>query len=246
MKKSILSICLFLSLTVLLLGCGRKETVRGNGNIVKKEIAISDYQDILLGGNGVKVNYTQSDDGPYLQIECDQNILNLLHIESKENVLRIRPQNKDFTLVPSRFTITTRSSKLRNIKMGGSTDFLVHDSLVCDRLNIDMVGKSNIRIDSLAVEQLDCNSAGNGNFELKGTATKTKFKSVGKNTFGTIDLRTDNFDAQTMGKTDVEITVLKRIAIKNLGKLYVTYQTEGNKISRNFNSLGSATYHTLP
>lgn len=246
MKKSISALYLLLPLAILFLGSCRMERVKGNQNIISREIVISDYEQISVSGDGIKVNYTQSDEAPYLKIECDQNIMDLLCIESNDDVLLIRPQNKKSTISPSRFTITTRSPKLRKIKMGGSVDFLVHDSLVCNKLYIDMAGKNSIRIDSLSADQLDCQSAGNGRLELKGTARQIKFNSVGKNTFGTFDLRTDNFHSKTMGKTDVEITVLKRITTKNLGKIYVAFKTEGNKISRNFNSIGSANYTTLP
>lgn len=246
MKKSNSILYILLSLAVLLLGSCHVERVKGNGNIVSREIAVSDYQQILVLGNGIEANYTQSDEGPYLKIECDQNILDLLRIESNDQVLLIRPQNKNMTISPSRFTITARSSKLRKIKMGGSVDFVVHDSLLCGKLYIDMAGKNSIRIDSLSAEQLDCQSAGEGLVKLKGTATHTKFHSIGKNTFGALDLRTDHFDARTIGKTDMEITVLKRITTKNVGKMKVAFQTEGHAISRNFNSIGSAFYNTLP
>lgn len=246
MKKSIAALCLLLSLTVLLLGSCRMERVKGNGNIVSREIAVSDYQQIVVLGNGITANYTQSDAGPYLKIECDENILDLLRIESQDSVLLIRPQNKNVAISPSQFTITARSSKLRKIKMGGSVDFLVHDSLLCSKLYIDMAGKNSIRIDSLSADQLDCQSAGEGLLKLKGTATHTTFKAVGKHTFGALDLRTDNFNTRTIGKTDMKITVLKKITTKNVGKMKVDFQTEGHTISRNFNSIGSAWYNTLP
>lgn len=246
MKKSILSISLLLSVILLFLASCQKYTVKGDGNIVSRIIPVSDYQKILLGGQGVKVNYTQSDEGPYLKIEGDRNILDLLCIESNNQSLMIRPNNKHMLISPSRLTITTRSSELKRIEMTGAIKFEAFDSLVCSQLTIDIAGKNTIRIDSLAVTHiLDCRSVGDGKLELKGRAEETNFRSAGKNTFGTLDFRTNRFHSETLGNTDLEMTVLKDISTHNVGKIYVAYKTGPEKISQHFNWIGGGSYNLI-
>lgn len=54
--------------------------ISGDGNVVSKEIQIEDYDEIQIEGENIDLKYTQSDDAPYLKIETDQNIHDLLKI----------------------------------------------------------------------------------------------------------------------------------------------------------------------
>ena len=56
--------------------------IDGNGTIIQKEIAITDYRVISVAGNELQVEYTRSDETPRLSVECDENLLSLVKIHT--------------------------------------------------------------------------------------------------------------------------------------------------------------------
>ena len=69
-KVSLLIACLLITLTGFAF---TNEKVEGNGNIITKEISISDYNEISTVGV-MEFVYEQSDAAPYLKIMIDENL----------------------------------------------------------------------------------------------------------------------------------------------------------------------------
>ena len=80
MKKSYSFILVFILMAGLLCSCHINK-VSGDGNVVSKEIPIKDYDEIQIEGENIDFKYMQSDDAPYLKVETDQNIMDLLDIK---------------------------------------------------------------------------------------------------------------------------------------------------------------------
>ena len=86
MKKSYSFILVLILMAGLLCSCHINK-VSGDGNVVSKEIPIKDYDEIQIEGENVDFKYMQSDDVPYLKVETDQNIMDLLDINTDSKVL---------------------------------------------------------------------------------------------------------------------------------------------------------------
>ena len=59
-----------------------QNTIKGDGNIITKEISISDYDEISYVGK-VNIKYEQSNASPFFKITIDENILPHLDIKIK-------------------------------------------------------------------------------------------------------------------------------------------------------------------
>ena len=79
MKKTYSFLLAFTLMAGLLCSC-HLNRISGNGNVISKEIQIEDYDEIEIRGENIDLQYTQSDSTPYLKIETDQNIMELLEI----------------------------------------------------------------------------------------------------------------------------------------------------------------------
>ena len=64
-----------------------QNTIKGDGNIITKEISISDYDEISYVGK-VNLEYEQSTASPFFKITIDENILPHLDIKIKGKFLR--------------------------------------------------------------------------------------------------------------------------------------------------------------
>ena len=71
-------------------GIFNSNTIRGNKNIVTKEIKISDYQSILLSGSYNITYEAKENAAPYLSLEIDENIAEYVEVSVEKNELNIR------------------------------------------------------------------------------------------------------------------------------------------------------------
>ena len=70
-----------------------QNTIKGDGNIITKEISISDYDEISYVGK-VNIEYEQSNASPFFKITIDENILPHLDIKIKGKTLIIQPKDE--------------------------------------------------------------------------------------------------------------------------------------------------------
>ena len=178
MKKSYSFILVLILIAGLLCSCHINK-VSGDGNVVSKEIPIKDYDEIQIEGENVDFKYMQSDDVPYLKVETDQNIMDLLDINTDSKVLVVRPKNRHTGINPTRFIVITNSTALKEFKMAGGGNCDLGKGLNGKKLEIRFAGGGTIKADSIAITRLDCEIAGSGTVSLSGKTEKMNIKSAG-------------------------------------------------------------------
>ena len=174
-----------------------QNTIKGDGNIITKEISISDYDEISYVGK-VNIEYEQSNASPFFKITIDENILPHLDIKIKGKTLIIQPKDEKkyfngnsygLNLQPTVCEIKTSSRELKEISAVGGGEFIAKSPLKADKLDISIAGSSTINFDKqlearkinfsvagsgdinatqLKVDNLDCSVAGSGSILLKG------------------------------------------------------------------------------
>lgn len=241
MKKSNLllaAIAILLSITQV--SCYLR-SVKGNGNVVTKEISISDYKELIVEGGNIELTYTQSEEAPYLQIETDQNILDILETEVHGDELKIRPSNRRTSIDPTRFIIKTNSKSLKDLKMAGSGEGRIEGLLKSHELELGIAGSGTLTADSLDVYELECDMAGSGEMILAGKAEKTKIKSAGSCYIKAFDLTTEWLNCKMAGSNNVDITVNQEITSKIAGSGELRFKGNPKEIHSNTAGSGSVT-----
>ena len=238
MKRSKSAFVLFMVLIAgsLLTSCHFR-TIGGDGNVVTKEIAVSDYQELLVEGGNIELVYTQSNAAPFLQIETDQNILDLLETEVSGDELSIRPKDHQTSINPTCFKIKTNSKQLKDLKIGGQGEGVISGTLTSDELDLSFAGSGILTADSLIVNNLECDIAGSGKLVLGGKAENTKIKAAGSCEVRAFGLTTEKLDCKAAGSNDIEITVNQEINSKMAGSGNLKYK--GNPAQVHNNSVGS-------
>ena len=178
-----------------------QNTIKGDGNIITKEISISDYDEISYVGK-VNIEYEQSNASPFFKITIDENILSHLDIKVKGKTLIIQPKDekKSFNLQPTVCEIKTNSRELKEISAVGGGEFVAKSPLKADKLDISVAGSSTINFDKqlearkikfsvagsgdinatkLKVDNMDCSVAGSGSILLKGEAERGDLSVAG-------------------------------------------------------------------
>ncbi|MBP3517058.1 MAG: DUF2807 domain-containing protein [Parabacteroides sp.] len=222
--KTLHSFTLVFTLMVGLLCSCHINKVSGDGNIVSKEIPTEDYSKIRIKGENIDLRYTQSDGAPYLKIETDQNILDLLEIKSNSNELVIRPQDRHTGIRPTRFIVETNSTALKALRMAGSGNCNLGTGLTGDKLEIKTAGGGTIEAEAIAIAHLDCEIAGSCTLCLSGKTEKMEIESAGSSKVKAFDLETDELDCQAAGSTHIEVTANKTISVQIAGSGTIRYK----------------------
>lgn len=209
--------------------------IHGNGNLIQKEIAITDYRVISVAGNKLQVEYTHSDETPHLSVECDENLFPLFKIHTSHDTLLIEPKKEGFLMNPTRFVIQTRSSAIETLSMAGDVSFTAMDSLIVPDLAIHMAGKCLVKAESLDISRLTLNIAGKCQTDLRGKAGQVDLNLAGKCDYNAPDLQAKELTCRTAGACSLHVFVTDTIDLKPVGACDLYYKGDPHIIRQGVN-----------
>lgn len=229
-RVSLLLVCL---LWVATGSFAKERRIKGDGNVVKKEIAIKNYDHILLVGS-VDFEYEQSSASPYLRVEVDANILPYLVVKVEGSTLKVYPKSLSgdedghgpcYNFDPTVFKIKSNSPNLREAEVVGSAGLTVVSPLKVDRIEVSLAGSGSVNFDKaltgnkgefsvagsgsvnardIALDNLDCSVAGSGEITLKGALPRATFGVAGSGEINAFDCKVKNLECNVAGSGSVE------------------------------------------
>ena len=205
MRQRILLLSIILLPSILCSCLFKTNSTKGDGNVISKEIAIKDYNQLDIEVNDIVLVYKQSTEVPYLKIETDRNIMDLLTIEQEEEEITIKVSPKHPQIAPTHLTITTNSTKLKELAIAGNGSCNLGKGITGEELEIILAGKCTVQADSITVNELDCAIAGNSQIKAFG-------------------LQTDILECNIAGRSQIEITVNNLISAEIAGKADILYK----------------------
>jgi hypothetical protein len=122
--------------------------VKRNGEIVAKEITVTDFSEIKLSAPADVIYEQKPDAAPYLRVETDENVVDLLNISVKNDELVVGIKERK-SISFSKYLIYTNSKQLSDIQVSGSGDVVVNQ-LRCGKLNASVAGSGNINLEGKA------------------------------------------------------------------------------------------------
>lgn len=178
--------------------------IKGNGEIVTKEIKVSDFTEIRIGqGIGsvsmgdlfswgqkfksAELHYSQQEGSAGLEITIDENLLSALNIKTTNGVLLIEA-TKGNQIRPTELKINAHSQELNKLSTSGSTDFYLSSNLTTDKLEISASGGSDVYLKNKVRISNLCKFSLSGGSDLKAT-----------------DLECDVIEVRTSGGSDVSL-----------------------------------------
>ena len=180
------------------------DKIKGNGNIVTKQIHVSDFTEIRVGqgigtvgmsgffSRGQKYkspvfNYSQQDGSAGLEINIDENLLSALNIESANGILVIEAK-KGNKITPTTLEIRGHSRELTKLSTSGSIGFYLNSDLTTENLEISSSGGSDVYLKNLVRISNLCKFSQSGGSDLKAS-----------------DLECDKIEVRTSGGSDISL-----------------------------------------
>lgn len=229
----------FVSCLLLLAGSAcAKKPVKGNGNVVTKQISISDYNEISTAGV-LEFVYEQTDGEPYLEVQIDENLFPLLKIEVKGDELKVYPKQTkgDLTKVacnlePTVFKVVSRSRTIEEINVASSGNFVVASPLNINKLEIDMAGSGSVIMNkevkgkelevnmagsgsvvasNVSLREVECNLAGSGFVRMSGSADEAEYNVAGSGDIKAYGCVTGKAECNVAGSGSIEVYAKDRL-----------------------------------
>lgn len=160
---TILSLCLGI---VSCINGQAYRTVRGNGNVVKKERSAS-YFDGVKVSSGIDV-YLSQGNNESITVEADENLHEYIITEVRDNVLIVRSDNVNIRDAEAkRVHVTIRNVK--SLKTSSAGDLVCKTPIKTDNAELDASSAGDISIE-LYAKKVEVDISSSGNIKLWGEA----------------------------------------------------------------------------
>lgn len=248
-KLSLLIACILMSVTGF---AAITETIDGNGNVITKEISISDYNEISTS-NVMEFVYEQSDAAPFLQITIDENLFPYLQAQVDGKELKVYPKKKNdinltgknYNLNPTTFKVVTNSRVLKElnvatpgqfiiagplniskleINMAGSGSVIAEKRVTGNKMEVNMAGSGEVKVLDIDLTGVECSMAGSGHIRVGGKADRAEYNMAGSGSIKAGECSTTKAECNLTGSGTVEANVREHIEANIVGSGHVYYK----------------------
>jgi hypothetical protein len=196
--------------------------VKGNGNIISREIKVSSFIRLHLSGKG-SVELYQSDEEKVI-IETDENLQEFVWATNSGRTLYVSAESK---LRKPVFTVCTIKIYIRQIDVMHIRN--ENSNLICGN-QLAVTGPVEIKVQSAGNTELDINAPAIkilcqsvGNVMLKGKCDNLIVKNQAIGDFNSRDLIAGRVSIQNSAVGNVLLYAEKEITIKHSGVGYIHY-----------------------
>ncbi|WP_040254656.1 head GIN domain-containing protein [Psychroserpens mesophilus] len=231
MKTSILLTTLLFCITFSYAG---DKNIRGNGNMTTITRSTSNYDGIACAGqfDYVLVAGTEGT----ITIEGEENLLDYIITEVKDNRLVIKTQNH-INLKPSNnktIKIRIPFKEISSVSLSGSGDLWNEDIIAANNLKVALAGSGDIVL-HIQATTTEGKVAGSGDLTLKGSTNKLEAKVAGSGDFHGFDLQSNHTDVAVAGSGDAEVVCNESLRARVAGSGDIEYRgnpkTEDTKVA---------------
>lgn len=190
---------LALCCALLISGCQFFDAgVKGSGVITNQNRQVDEFSSVSFSGGG-KIDIVIGET-PSLEIECDDNLLELLVTEVVDGRLKIRPSENIQPTSGINVKIVTKN--LEDISIAGSGD---------------------CRIDGLDEETFTIDIAGSGSVVCMGTASVQKVRIAGSGEIVNDQLTSRKVEVKIAGSGEVRVNAIEELSVSIAGSGTVEY-----------------------
>lgn len=219
MKNSFLFIALLLCATQL----QAQKKIKGNGKTTVIHKTTASYDAVNFAGN---FDYTLIS-GPEgnISIEGEENLLQYIITEVKNNVLTVRTQNR-IQLQTSRnkaIVITVPFEDIHTVSLNGSGDVYTKNPIVASHFNTSVTGSGDIVLD-VEADAIEANVTGSGDLVLKGKTRALKVSVIGSGDYKGYNLEANDVQVSIQGSGDAKVVCNGHLKARVAGSGDIKYK----------------------
>ncbi len=208
-------------------------SIDGNGNVVKEERTVTSFSKIdISGGFEVLINQGKEEK---LELEVDENLLELIKTETKNNTLIIKSDKSIGKAKSLKLYISVVN--LEDIDVSGAVELKNKGTFEGENLEIDVSGAADIDL-KVDLEDLSMDMSGASETTLSGTANHFEIELSGAGELEAEKLKTRNAIVEISGAGSAVVHAKKTLRVEVSGAGSVKYK--GNpKVTKDISGAGS-------
>jgi len=230
MKKISIIIIITIGLSLLFTSCIELTGtgIKGEGELITKSIAISDFSEIEIE-TFVEVNYSQAPNTGSLEFTVDDNLWEYYNIYTKDHVLHIKLKDEyrnKFRMQPTKSVLTVSSEELEEISIAGSANVNFCTEFTSKKLSIGIAGSGKFIANQypVSIENCEIGIAGSGNLQLKGSIQKAEIGIAGSGNVSALECAIAQLQVEIAGSGNVEAQVTDKLEVSIAGSGKVQYK----------------------
>lgn len=226
--KKLFILCTFLSVSSAFAQWGQ-EKIKGNGNIISKNITTSDYEEIGVAG-AFHVTLIEGSEGK-ITLKGEENLLEYVVIETNGDELKIKTE-KGFSLQPSRgnkIEITIPVKAISSVSLAGSGDIISSFTLKSNQFKMSLAGSGDIKL-AIDAKNVTASLAGSGDINLKGSCSDFEASLAGSGDIHALDLVSQNSKVNVSGSGNISTNCTEFIEARVSGSGDIEYKGKPKKI----------------
>ena len=207
-----------LLVALVLGGCGF-EGITGSGNLVTKEIPVSEFQKIEAGG-AFKVDVTQGDKTSVI-VTADDNLWDHLKVESSDGTLHLETKPGSYNNVHLEAKVVT--PKLEQVELSGASHGTLHGiDQKTNPFKLSLSGASHAEGDIKAGE-LSVDESGASHASLTGSADVIRVEASGASHAALENVTANSAHANASGASHIQVNASKSLEYDLSGASHLSY-----------------------
>jgi hypothetical protein len=232
-----LRLAMILTMSVVLVSCidGQwNKTVRGNGNVIKKERPAS-YFDGVRASSGIDV-YLSQGDKESITVEADENLHEYIITEVKDGKLNVYTDHVNIREA-ERERVYVTIKDVKSIRTSSAGDIIGETPVRGENIEIGASSAGDIKLEVYAkVVEVDISSA--GNIKLSGEAEKLGADLSSAGDLNASELRVKEADVNVSSAGDADVFVTEKLVARSSSAGNITYQGSPKSLDAHSSSAG--------
>jgi hypothetical protein len=226
--KKLITLVAVLTVSILSAQWGQ-EKVKGNGNVITKNLTTADYDAIGVAG-AFYVTLVEGNEGK-ITLKGEENLLDYVIVETKNSELKIKTE-KGYNLLPSKgkkIEIIVPVKDISAVSLAGSGDVIGNLTIQSSHFKASLAGSGDIKL-RLETETIEASLSGSGDIKLSGKSINLEASVAGSGDIEAFELMTQNSKVNVSGSGNISTNCSEFIEARVAGSGDIEYKGNPKKI----------------
>jgi hypothetical protein len=206
-----------------------QEKIKGNGNVISKNVTTADYDAIGVAG-AFHVTLIEGNEGK-ITLKGEENLLEYVIIETDGSDLKIKTE-KGYSLNPSKgkkIEIIVPVKDISAVSLAGSGDIVADFTIKSTNFKVSLAGSGDITL-PLDSDTIEASLSGSGDIKLSGKTANLEASVAGSGDIEAFELTTQNSKVNVSGSGNISTNCSEFIEARVAGSGDIEYKGNPKKI----------------
>jgi hypothetical protein len=209
--------------------------IKGNNNVVSEDRTISSDFEAIKVQQGITLHLTQGNSTD-ISVEADENIIDLLITEVKNNELKIYFEKNVYRAKARNVFLTTKN--IEAISTSSGAEVIAENTIQTNSLDLDSSSGSSIKI-AVNSENIKSESSSGAHIKIKGKTTNFSASSSSGSSINANDLESENSVATASSGANINLNVSGKLTANASSGGGINYKGSPAEVDKNSSSGGS-------